>query len=69
MKIRVTPARWRPNSSPARQNEGDRAMGAVWMWASAKWAAFSAWCDQPATNGLILTVAALMLVLLIVQRP
>jgi hypothetical protein len=43
-------------------------MDSLWMWASAKWAAFSTWCDQPATNGLILALAALVVVLLIMQR-
>jgi hypothetical protein len=43
-------------------------MDALWMWVSARWAAFSTWCDQPATNGLILALVALVVVLLIMQR-
>jgi len=46
----------------------DKSMDAFWMWVAARWAAFSTWSDQPATNGLVLTAAALMIVLLIMQR-
>ena len=49
-------------------SEGDKSMDAFWMWAATKWAAFSTWCDQPATNGLIPTVAALVIVLFIMLR-
>ena len=74
MHARTRPPLRLPTShAAASKTVQGKPMDAFWMWASARWAAFSTWCAQPATNGLIFTVAAhtaaaQMVVLLIMQR-